>query len=158
MKHERKRCFFDDVEIRNKMEWWSLREKDYFCPEREKVNSQSKKISSQWYNFQNLCLNSHRQLRKTDDIEESDKALTRLWIWKILCVRGKSLKAVPPAVVIYCHLPMGVGLHIYLQVWADFHSYVHRYSRTFRQRMSRRLTLYRKSRAYSSSKLIFYLT
>jgi len=26
----------------------------------------------------------------------------------------------------------GVGLHIYLQVWADFHSYIHGYSRTFR--------------------------
>ena len=46
-------------------------------------------------------------------IEESYKALTRLRTWKILSIRVKSLKAVPPAVAYILLTPFLELAHIY---------------------------------------------
>ena len=79
----------------------------------------------------------HRCSNKDNDIEESCLALNRLRIWKIQCVRAKGLKAVPLQSHIYSPLHLGRRL-IYIPAGVSrfFHSDVHRYSRTFRQRMS----------------------
>mgnify|MGYP003410616268 FL=1 len=59
------------------------------------------------------------------------------WIFDVY--GWKVWKAASPAVAFILLAPHGVSSRKYLQVRVDFILYVHRYSRTFRLRMSRRL-------------------
>jgi len=51
-----------------------------------------------WWLIRFVVYLQHRSEKWTIYIEESYKALTRLRTWKILSIRVRSLKAVPPAV------------------------------------------------------------